>query len=84
MEDKSGSNSECEADIIPQVETKITVKKKLLSGECILIDKKGTSAVWDLFKNVVYNNDANVFTGFVACIKCKLPFKYSHSRHTTD
>jgi len=83
MENKSGSNSECEADIIPQVETKITVKKKLLSGECILIDKKGTSAVWELFKNVVYNNDENVFTGFVACIKCKLPFKYSHSSGTS-
>lgn len=41
--DKSGSSSECEADILPQVETKITIKNKLLSGKCILINKKGTS-----------------------------------------
>lgn len=73
--DKSRSNSECEADILPQVETKITIKKNIEWRMYFLMYKKGTSAVWDVFKNVVYNNDENVFTGFVACTKCKSPFK---------
>lgn len=76
-------NSQSDMERPLQVESKISIKTKILRGDCILVEKNGSSVVWQTFKNVMYNDEKHTYTGFVVCVKCSMLFKYNYSTGTS-